>query len=275
MRITLNLATRPYADVGPTIKRLRVAMVILACTCILFGIGLHLLDRRAVAARAREQAVDFQVARVEAERRGAEAFMHRPDNAELLDQAEVLNQLFDQKAFSWTLAMEALETVDPAGVQVTGIEPIRDKDGHITVHLHVVGPHDRAEDLVRNLERSRRFLEPRIVGETSETGTGANQRQEAVSATNRFQFDLQADYNPPLPGERGAAELAETASPEEKSASEGSAPSESAPRRPRGANPHRFQQVPAFPQHIGRQPYTGPAQPGTHPASHTPPGGPQ
>ncbi len=270
MRITLNLATRPYADVGPTIKRLRVAMVVLACVCILFGIGLHLLDRRAVAARAREQAVDFQVARVEAERRGAEAFMRRPDNSELLDQTEVLNQLFDQKSFSWTLAMEALETVDPAGVQVTGIEPIRDKDGHITVHLHVVGPHDRAEDLVRNLERSRRFLEPRIVGETSETGTGANQRQEAVSASNRFQFDLQADYNPPQPGER--AELAETASTQEKSGPEAPAPNQAAPRQPRGANPHHFQEIPAIPQHVGRQPYAVPAQPGANPAARKPGG---
>ncbi len=62
--------------------------------------------------------------------------MQQPDNARTLQQAESLNQLFDEKAFSWTLAMEDLETVLPAGVQVTTLEPTV-KDGQITVHLRV------------------------------------------------------------------------------------------------------------------------------------------
>jgi hypothetical protein len=67
--------------------------------------------------------------------------------------------------------MEAMETVLPAGVQVTSIEPIRAPDGHITVHVRVVGPRDRADDLVANLEHSRRFLLPRITGETPNPAT--------------------------------------------------------------------------------------------------------
>ena len=78
----------------------------------------------------------------------------------MLAQAENLNQLFDEKAFSWTLAMEDLETVLPGGVQVTTLEPVRDKDGHITLHLRVLGPRDRAIELVQNLEHSKRFLQP-------------------------------------------------------------------------------------------------------------------
>jgi type IV pilus assembly protein PilN len=272
MRITLNLATRPYADIGPAIKRLRVSMAVLAGLCVLLLIGLHLLDRRAEAARAREQSVDFQIGRVQAERHRAEEFMQMPNNAQLLDQTEVLNQLFTDKSFSWTLAMESLETVLPAGVQVTAIEPTRDKAGRITVHLHVVGPHDKGVDLVRNLEHSHRFLEPRIVGEAVETGTGNNQHPEPVSATNRFSFDLQAEYNPPLPGERFSATPVERASAQAQRAPEnrGAQNQQQAP----GANPHHFQEIPAFPQHVGRQPYTGPAQPGTNPSSRTP-GGPQ
>ncbi len=113
---------------------------------------------------------------------------------------KLLNQLFDEKAFSWTLAMEAMETVLPGGVQVTSIEPIRDKDGHITVHVRVVGPRDRADDLVANLEHSRRFLQPRIVGESAESSNSPSQRQEPISISNRFDFDLLADYNPPTSG---------------------------------------------------------------------------
>ena len=41
MRITLNLATRPFADLGPAIKRLRIGMAVLAVLAIVLGLGLH------------------------------------------------------------------------------------------------------------------------------------------------------------------------------------------------------------------------------------------
>jgi len=42
MRITINLASRPFADLGPALKRVRIAMGVLALASILFGLGLHL-----------------------------------------------------------------------------------------------------------------------------------------------------------------------------------------------------------------------------------------
>jgi type IV pilus assembly protein PilN len=170
--------------------------------------------------------------------------MKRPDNAQLLSQANDLNKLFDEKAFSWTLAMENLETVLPGGVQVSTIEPARAKDGHITLHLRVVGPRDRAVELVRNLEHSRRFLQPRIVGENSEATNSPNQRIEPVSASNRFNFDLLADYNPPSPDEtRLAANSRKSATAQGPGASQ--------------AKPHLG---PGFLQRPLRPPYTGPAR---------------
>jgi type IV pilus assembly protein PilN len=123
----------------------------------------------------------------------------------VLDHAATLNRLFDEKAFSWTLAMEDLETVLPGGVQVMTLEPLRDKkDGHITLRMRVVGPRDKAVELVQNLERSRRFVAPRITSETLEAvGTGS-QQLEPVSPTNRVTFDLLADYSPATPDERRA-----------------------------------------------------------------------
>jgi type IV pilus assembly protein PilN len=205
MRITLNLATRPFADFGPAIKRLRIGMGIFALIAVCLLLGLRALHQKAEQARAREHSLDGQIASISAERQRYQAMMQQPDNARLLTQADALNKLFDEKAFSWTLAMENLETVLPAGVQVTTLEPVRAKDGHITVRMRVVGPRDRAVELVRNLEHSRRFLEPRIVGENSETTSGPNQRVIPVSATNPFNFDLLAEYNPPTPQEARAA----------------------------------------------------------------------
>jgi len=252
MRITINLASRPYANLGPALKRLRIAMAALFVLCLLFFLGLHLFDRQANDARARDHSLDGQIARIQAERAAAEAMMRHPDNAQVLIQAEALNQLFDEKAFSWTLAMEAMETVLPAGVQVTSIEPIRAPDGHITVHVRVVGPRDRADDLVANLEHSRRFLLPRITGENAESSNNPSQRQEPISISNRFDFELLADYNPPtLEEERIAARPA---------------------HKPSSTIPPGYLK----PQRNGRPPYTDPSASGPNSPLHNPTrGGPQ
>jgi type IV pilus assembly protein PilN len=269
MRITLNLATRPFTDFGPAIKRLRIGMAVLVALCLLFVLGLHLFDSQAAEARAREHSLDGAIARVQAERQQAQAFMQQPDNAQLLIQAEFLNERFDEKAFSWTLAMEAMETVLPAGVQVTSLEPTRSKDGHITVELRVLGPHDRSVELVRNLEHSRRFLQPRIEGESAESSTGLNQQQAPVSASNRFEFEIFADYNPPAPGERAAlknASLQNVTSQNASTHTKSPSPVTAIPPHPGALN--------ASPPGRGHPPFTGAVQMPPLPAPATN-GGPQ
>ena len=204
MRVAINLGTRPFADLGPALRRLRLGMAALATLAIAFGIALHSLNNQAQAARASEHAVDASILKINTERQQYQAMMRQPDNAAVLDQVNSLNKLIDVKAFSWTLAMEDLETVLPGGVQVTTLEPTVDKkDSHITVRMRVLGPRDKAIQLVQNLEHSRRFLQPRIVGENAETaGTGNQQQAEPVSLSNRVSFDLLADYNPATATER-------------------------------------------------------------------------
>jgi type IV pilus assembly protein PilN len=196
MRISINLSTRPFADLGPALKRLRIMMAVLAVVAIALGFGLHALHHKAEEARAREHSLDSQIAGVTQERQGYENLMRKPDNAQILAQAAALNKLFDEKSFSWTLAMEDLETVLPGGVMATTLEPTRAKNGTITLQLRVTGPRDKAVDLVHNLEHSRHFLLPRIVGESAEATGGAGQVLEPVSTSNRVNFQLLADYNP-------------------------------------------------------------------------------
>ena len=266
MRITLNLATRPFTDLGPAIKRLRIVMAGLAIVSLALLFGLHELHEKAEQARAHEHSLDGAIAGINSERLGYTVMMQRPDNAQFIAEVVDLNQLFDEKSFSWTLAMENLETVLPAGVQVTQIEPVRAKNGQITLHLRVIGPHDRSIELVRNLEHSARFLSPRIVGENAESsGNGPNQRLEPVSATNRFEFDILADYNPPASGERASGRRANR----DSAAAQENQP---APNQPAGL--HR---VPGLSS--GREPSTGDAspRPGAFPPGHANPasGGPK
>ena len=204
MRVAINLASRPFADLAPAMKNLRIAIGALAALALVLMLGLHALHDKAEAARAHAHSLDGKIAQITQERQQYQAMMQQPDNARTLQQAESLNQLFDEKSFSWTLAMEDLETVLPAGVQVTTLEPTV-KDGQISVRLRVVGPRNRDVELVQNLEHSRHFLLPRIVGETSESEGGPNQRAEPVSASSRVNFDMLADYTPGTPEERRLA----------------------------------------------------------------------
>jgi type IV pilus assembly protein PilN len=278
MRITLNLATRPFADLGPAIKRLRIAMGALTGVSILLGFGLHLVHSKAEQARAREHSLDVAIARITAERESYTSLMHQPANAQLLTQAGVLNQLFDEKGFSWTLAMEDLETVLPGGVQVTSLEPIRDKEGVITLHLRVKGPRDREVELVQNLEHSRRFLSPRIVGENAESNEGGpNQQLQPVTASSPFDFDLLAEYNPASASELiQARKAASRAKNEAGEMEQPHAEARTGPVRPSSA-----MHLTPNGQQPGRPPYMGrsrpsPSRPISPPRPNSPPqGGPQ
>jgi type IV pilus assembly protein PilN len=267
MRITLNLATRPFADLGPANKRLRIAMAVMAFIAILLGLGLHFFHSKAEAARARDHSLDGQIAHITQERQGYQDLMRQPDNAKLLLQAQVLNKLFEEKTFSWTLAMEDLETVLPGGVMVSTLEPKRDdKTGVITVNLHVIGPRDRAVELVSNLEHSKRFLFPRIIGENSDAAGGAFEKLQPVSASNRVNFELLAEYNPATPEERKVAR--KTAHATEEAAIQPPPAPIAAPPPPvnQSRPPYKGAPQPANPQPIPAQP--APIQP------NFPPGGP-
>jgi type IV pilus assembly protein PilN len=202
MKITLNLATRPYADQGPALKRLRIGMAVLVAVLIGLGFGLVHFHQSALRMAAQEDAVNRAIAAKQQEQLGYRAEMQQPVNARVLQQAQFLNGLFEEKSFSWTAAMEDLERVLPAGVQVTAIEPTRAKDGRLTLHLRVSGQRERAVEMVRDMEHSRRFASPRISGENTENSLG---NLQTVRDTGKVSFDVLAEYNPATLEERKTA----------------------------------------------------------------------
>ena len=197
MRITLNLATRPYVELRPIYQRLRIAMLVL----IVLGIGMVLLlrveQRRAAASLARVNQVHQNIARLEAQQASYQALMQQPQNAAVLTQSEFLNQMFARKAFSWTATMTELERTLPGGVQVVSIDPVVAVDGHVTVRLRVTGPRERAVLVVANLEHSRHFLAPRLASESLANATGSGTAATLpVGAATDVSFDILADYKP-------------------------------------------------------------------------------
>lgn len=228
MRVQLNLASHPFVELGPLYLRLRVLIALLGIVLVPLWFLLATEKRQAAEAQARLSAVQQRIHAIQAQRQAFEAQMREPQNAAVLTQSQFLNQLFASKAFSWTAVMMDLEEVLPTGVQVLNIDPVIAKDGKVTIRLRVSGPHERAVDLVRNLEHSRRFLAPRLARETAESNQNGRSSLEQVSAPGNVNFDLLAEYNPlPEPAAKAAAPAAKPSKPALKKAG--------APRTGKGA----------------------------------------
>ncbi|AXC14965.1 putative secretion system W transmembrane protein 1 [Acidisarcina polymorpha] len=244
MRITLNLASKPFIELRPLYARLRWWMAILLILAIPLWLFLKTETRKAALANAKLQAVETSIQRLQNQQRSYQAMMQQPQNAAVLTQAAFLNQLFARKAFSWTAVMMDLETVLPGGVQVMNIDPATDKSGNVTIRLRVSGQRDRAVELVRNLEHSRRFLQPRLATESADTSNsnGGQANLQPASGTGNVNFDVLADYNPLLPESKRPAKTT-TAKAVGPAATAPSAKSHrnSSPRRPTPAQPQQPQ----------------------------------
>jgi type IV pilus assembly protein PilN len=195
MRISVNLATRPFVELRPLFAKLRLGMAALSLLAVGLGIGLHVESGQAREAKARIDVLKARTLAIQMQRAASEARMQQPQNREVLDRSKFLNEVFAQKSFSWTSVMMELERVLPAGVQVTSIVPVMTPEGEVTIRLRVSGDRDRGIDLVRNLERSPRFLAPRLANEaaqTQETGRVSSAAQQAGAV----EFDILSGYNP-------------------------------------------------------------------------------
>ena len=197
MRISVNLATRPFVELRPLFARLRLVMAGLALLAVALGITLHSLNKHAQVAEAEMDARKAQTKALEMERATNEARMREPQNRAVLERSQFLNELFAAKSFSWTAVMMDLEGVLPGGVQVTSIEPSITAERDINIRLRVSGPRDLEVELVRNLEKSQRFLHPRLATESSqmsEQGKLAPVAQTGVPGG--VEFDILSGYNP-------------------------------------------------------------------------------
>lgn len=196
MRISINLATRPFVELKPVLVRLRLAMALLALLAVGLSVWLYLWGRRERAAAEQMDALVRQTDAFRQERAANESRMRQPENRTVLERAQFLNGVFAQKAFSWTSVMMELERVLPAGVQVTNIEPAVAANGDVTIHLRVSGPRELAVELIRNLEKSRQFLQPRLMNETAQTQETGRAIPVNQGVPGGVQFDILSGYNP-------------------------------------------------------------------------------
>jgi len=233
MRISVNLATRPFVELRPLYAMLRIAAIALTILAVVLGIVLHSLTAKERAGEAQMNVLKARTKQFQQERQRNEARMHQPQNMAVLERSQFLNALFAKKSFSWTSVMMDLERVLPAGVQVTSIDPSTNKSGEVNIRLRVTGNRDRAVDLVRNLEKSQHFVAPRLAGEAAQVQEGRGGPGSSPGALGGVEFEIYSGYNPlPQPADKGAK--AASLNKEEKPQT-GSSEAHPPSRRARGA----------------------------------------
>jgi type IV pilus assembly protein PilN len=206
MRISVNLATRPFVELRPLFAKLRLLAIGLALLAVVLGLTLRSLNAKARTAEAQMNALKATTLSYQQERQRNEARMRQPQNMAVLERSQFLNTLFAAKSFSWTAVMMDLEHVLPAGVQVTSIEPATSKTGEVSIRLRVSGDRDRTVELVRNLEHSQRFINPRLTGEQIQAAQESNGRASfQPAAPGGVEFEILSGYNPLPPAVPKAA----------------------------------------------------------------------
>lgn len=170
MRLELNLATQPYEQVRrvfrhwvPLVAAVAVATVLLVS--LAFSNWWRSREPAREVAKVRQDIVE-----VERERTEAMRVLNLPEHQTTRQRAQFLNNLIAHKAFSWTQVFTDLEKLVPTRVQVTSIQPQLNAAGQLQVNMKVLtDSHDRAVELVRNMEKSERFRQPQIIREATAT----------------------------------------------------------------------------------------------------------
>jgi type IV pilus assembly protein PilN len=188
MRIDINLATRPYEDSRQfwTYWATGLGLLALVTALLIFMAATGYV--RAGHDRQELDKLQSQIAAYDREKAEAEAVLNQPQNRELREQSQFLNQLFERKSFSWTRVFEDLEQVMPAHLHVISIHPESADNNNIEIKLVVGGDSQvQALDLVRKMEKSKHFKQTRINREV---------QQEQSPNSDRVQFEIEAAYTP-------------------------------------------------------------------------------
>jgi len=183
MRTWINLATQPYEDARRFYLQwggLLLLLAVIAAVLISLGVGSYHASRDIARKVAQERR---QIAEIDRERAAAEAILNRPENRDVRDKSRFLNALIVRKAFSWTQVFSDLEKIVPPRVRIVSIRPDVNTSNQLEIHLEAIGDsREKAIELVRRMEESKRFRLARLKSERGKEEAGGGVQLEIVAS---------------------------------------------------------------------------------------------
>lgn len=201
MRLNINLATQPYEDARRFILKWSSILGALLVLAIILS---ALVVRRWQDYRRLSHSIAVErnvIQDLNAKQAEDLTILNRPDNREMRQRSDFLNQLIRRKEISWTRIFSTLEQTMPAHLRVLSMKP-KIKENRIIISLELGGDsRDRAAELVRRMAKSSVFRNAQIVNEReSEPSLGSQQ--------DPMQFQITAEY---VPNESAGENMATTA----------------------------------------------------------------
>ena len=191
MRININLASNPYEAAREYTRRL--GLLVAGLSVLTVGLLGYILYQRSHTRDVNRQiaAARQEISSLDAEKVRALALLNKPQNRDVADQSEFLNNLFARKALSWTKVFTEMEKIMPAAIHVVSMKPEYNNQGQLVLHVVVAtSSRDAAVELVRRMEKSPHFKTPQVEAENT-MGEG-----NAGPAGGTIQFEIASVYLP-------------------------------------------------------------------------------
>src|SRR5271167_3078921 len=192
MRFNINLASQPY-EVARRFRR-RIEVVVAALGLIAVILVSYIVHQRIHSRDVNRQLSEVrqEINSLNQEEAQARAILNRPENRDVAEQSDFLNQLFARKALSWTRVFAEMERIVPYDLHVVSMKPEYTKTNDLMLRTVVAtGSRDRAVELVRRMEKSNHFRQAEIVAENVTANVG-----DQSAGPGNIQFDITAVYLP-------------------------------------------------------------------------------
>jgi Tfp pilus assembly protein PilN len=183
MRFDINLASQPYEDARAVYLRWGGALAIVAVlTVALLGFAVYQWRSTRESANKSSE-LRREITRLERERGENQTILNRPENRSTRERSQFINGLIVRKSFSWTQVFADLEKAMPARVHLLSITPELKEGRQIEIKMRIAGDsREKALDLARRLEQSRRFRDAQVTGETANVQGGSDKVEMQISA---------------------------------------------------------------------------------------------
>jgi type IV pilus assembly protein PilN len=136
-----------------------VVVSILLCALLTVLISLSMSERnRAAQSRAEMNRVDAELQRLSTQQGRLEAFLRKPENADVLEKSQFINMLLIRKGVSWTKIFQDLETVMPHNVRLINVRPQLNGPNDLILDMTVAAQSSEpVVQLLMSLEKSPLF----------------------------------------------------------------------------------------------------------------------
>ena len=186
MKVRLNLSTAPLESNRRFTLGAGVIGTIAVVALLALSLRTYSVWQNDKEMRARQDAVEQQIARLQQQRQGLSDFFENTQTVQRRQRAAYLNSLIQQRAFPWIKIFMDLERILPEGARVVSIEPKLASDTvQLTFLVGAVSDESKLKFL-KALESSPAFSHIELLSES---------RPARADQFDHIMLSLQAQYS--------------------------------------------------------------------------------